>query len=108
MKTIERISLALFSSIILIICVILCLAIFGWIDIEYVGNILNLALTDVVTSKILLALSIIFILLAIKCIFFDSSAKEKEENKNGILLENEKWQAFNNKRDYRKFSKYSS
>ena len=88
MKTIERISLALFSSIILIISVILCLAIFGWIDIEYVGNVLNLAITDVITSKILLALSIIFILLAIKCIFFDSSAKEKEENRNGILLEN--------------------
>ena len=27
-------------------------------------------------------------MLAIKCIFFDSSAKEKEESKNGILLEN--------------------
>ena len=39
-------------------------------------------------SKIILAFSIIFILLAIKCIFFDSSAKEKEESKNGILLEN--------------------
>ena len=88
MKTIERISLAIFSSIILILSVILCLAIFGWLDLEFIGNILNIAVTDNVISKILLAFAIIFILLAIKCIFFDSSAKEKEENKNGILLEN--------------------
>ena len=88
MKTIERISLAIFSSIILILSVILCLAIFGWLDLEFIGDILNIAVTDNVISKILLAFAIIFILLAIKCIFFDSSAKEKEENKNGILLEN--------------------
>ena len=88
MKTIERISLALFSSIILIISVILCLAIFGWINLDFLGNVISTALTDNVVSKIILAFSIIFILLAIKCIFFDSSAKEKEESKNGILLEN--------------------
>ncbi len=88
MKTIERITLALFSSLILIISVILCLAIFGWINVDFIGDVLNAAIVDNITSKILLALSIIFILLAIRCIFFDSSAKEKEENKNGILLEN--------------------
>ena len=48
-----------------------------------------MALRNDITSKIILAFSIIFILLAIRCIFFDSSAKEKEEYKNGILLENE-------------------
>lgn len=88
MKTIERISLALFSSIILIISVILCLAIFGWIDIDFIGDVIRIAILDNITSKILLALSIIFILLAIRCIFFESSAKEKEEKRNGILLEN--------------------
>ena len=88
MKTIEKFSLALFSSLILIISVILCLAIFGWIDVEFIGNVINAAIVDNITSKIILALSIIFILLAIRCIFFDSSAKEKEEYRNGILLEN--------------------
>lgn len=88
MKTIERISLAIFSSIVLIISVILCLAIFGWIDLEFLGDIINVAITDNIISKVLLVFAIIFILLAIKCIFFDSNSKEKEENKNGILLEN--------------------
>ena len=88
MKTIEKISLVLFSSLMLIISVVLCLTIFGWVDLELLGNIIRVAVTDYITSKVLLGLSIIFILLAIRCIFFDSSSKEKEDYKNGILLEN--------------------
>ena len=72
----------------LIISVVLCLSIFGWLDFNFVTDALEVAITNSVTSNILLVLSIIFILLAIKCIFFDSSAKEREEYKKGILLEN--------------------
>lgn len=88
MKTIEKITLVLFSTLMLIISVLLCLSIFGWIDTGVIGDVVNIAITNTVTSNILLVLSIIFILLSIRCIFFDSSAKEKEEYKNGILLEN--------------------
>ena len=88
MKTLERIALALFSSLILILSVILCLAIFGWLDTDLLGNLFNIAVTDSITSKILLGLAILFILLAIKCIFFDSSSKDQVDYKNGILLEN--------------------
>ena len=88
MKPVEKISLVLFSSIILIISVILCLTIFGWVTTADVGEIIEIAITNNVTSKIILAISIICILLAIRCIFFDSSSSEKEEYKNGILLEN--------------------
>ena len=88
MKTIEKITLVLFSTLMLIISVILCLTIFGWIDTADIGNVLNIAISNNVSSNVILVLSIIFILLAIRCIFFDSSSKEKEEYKNGILLEN--------------------
>ena len=88
MKKIEKITLVLFSTLMLIISVIFCLAIFGWVDVSAITNVLNLAFTNNITSNIILVLSIIFILLAIRCIFFDSSSKEKEEYKNGILLEN--------------------
>ena len=88
MKTIEKITLVLFSTLMLVISVILCLAIFGWIDTTDIGNVINIAISNNVSSNVILALSIIFILLAIRCIFFDSSAKQKEEYKNGILLEN--------------------
>ena len=88
MKTIEKIALVLFSTLMLIISVILCLIIFGWIDAGFIGDVINTSIANNVTSNILLVLCIIFILLAIRCIFFDSSSKEKEEYKKGILLEN--------------------
>lgn len=88
MKTIEKITLVLFSSIILIMSVFACLIIFGWITVDTIADITLITTSDPITSKIILAISIIFILLAIKCIFFDSSSKEKEEYRNGILLEN--------------------
>ena len=88
MKIIEKMTLVLFSTLMLIISIIVCLAIFGWLDLNFIGNIINVAITDSITSKVLLSLSIVFILLAIRCIFFDSSSKENENYKNGILLEN--------------------
>ena len=88
MKKIEKLTLVLFSTLMLIISVILCLAIFGWLDINYIEGAIEAAIQNQVTSNIILVFSIIFILLAIRCIFFDSSSKEKEDYKNGILLEN--------------------
>ena len=41
------------------------------------------------SSKILLGLSILFILLSIKCIFFDSTSKEEIKERQGVLLQNE-------------------
>lgn len=88
MKILDRIGLALFSSIMLIISIIICLMIFGWLSIDLVHQLIVIAINDNVSSNIILALSIVFILLAIKCIFFDSSSKQEMDYKNGILLEN--------------------
>lgn len=88
MKRIEKISLILFSTLILIISVVLALTIFGWISVSTMADIVTAVITNQITANIVLVLSIIFILLAIRCIFFDSSAKEKQEYQNGILLEN--------------------
>ena len=88
MKILDKIGLALFSTLILILSIILCLMIFGWLDVEFVHEIVNRAIQDQVCSNILLGLSVIFILLSIKCIFFESSSKQETDYKNGILLEN--------------------
>lgn len=88
MKIIEKITLALFSTLMLIISIIFCLLVFGWLELEFMGEIITAAINDSVSSNIILGLSVIFILLAIRCIFFDSSSKQKNEYKNGILLEN--------------------
>ena len=89
MKFLERFALVVYSYIILIIAVILSLLIFNWIDFETVGNMVNALLTGAVTSKITLAICVIFMLLSIKCIFFDESSKEKLKDSQGILLKNE-------------------
>ena len=88
MKILDRIGLALFSSLILILSIITCLVIFGWLNVELVHSIIVNILQDEVVSNIILALSVMFILLAIKCIFFDSTSKQEMDYKNGILLEN--------------------
>lgn len=88
MKILDRIGLALFSSLMLIISIIVCLMIFGWLSVDLVHELVVTAINDNLSSNIMLGLSIVFILLAIKCIFFDSSSKQEMDYKNGILLEN--------------------
>ena len=77
MKILDRIGLALFSSLMLIISIIVCLMIFGWLSVDLVHQFVVMAINDSVSSNIMLGLSIAFILLAIKCIFFDSASKGK-------------------------------
>ncbi len=88
MKILDRIGLAIFSTIILIISIIVCLLIFGWLDLDFVHQVAEMILENEICTNTLLALSIIFILLAIKCIFFESSSDKEVDYKNGILLEN--------------------
>ncbi len=89
MKILEKITLIIYSNIMLILSIILCLLIFNWLDIDLVGNIVNSLIIGETSSKILLGLSILFILLSIKCIFFDSKSKEEIKERQGVLLQNE-------------------
>lgn len=41
------------------------------------------------SGRIVLGVSIVFILLSIKCIFFDNTSKEQIKERQGVLLENE-------------------
>ena len=89
MKILEKITLIIYSNIILILSIILCLLIFNWLDISLVENIINSLIIGETSSKILLGLSGVFILLSIKCIFFDSTSKEEIKERQGVLLQNE-------------------
>ena len=88
MKLLDKIGLALFSTLVLILAIVTCLMIFGWLDSDLVYNFIEAAVHGQVSSNILLVASMILILLAIKCIFFDSTSKQEVDYKNGILLEN--------------------
>ena len=89
MKFLERFALVVYSYIVLIIAVILSLLIFNWINFDTVSEMIRALLTGPVISKITLAISILFMLLSIKCIFFDERSKEKLKEAQGILLKNE-------------------
>ncbi len=89
MKILEKITLIIYSNIMLILSIILCLLIFGWLDISVMGDIITKVIRGETSSTVLLVMSVIFILLSIKCIFFDSTSKEQIKERQGILLENE-------------------
>lgn len=88
MRIIEKIALIIFSYIVLILSIIMCLLIFGWLDIGLVENFITNIKISSSLSAIALVVSVVAILLAIKCIFFDSTGKEIAKQREGILLEN--------------------
>ena len=92
MKILEKFALVIYSYIILILAVVMCFLVFNWIDIDSLNNIINEIIRGDISSKITLAVSAIFILLSIKCIFFDSDTEEKIKESQGILLKNENGQ----------------
>lgn len=73
----------------LILSIVLCLLVFGWLDIGLVGDMVRNAIQGEVTGNVILGISVVFILLSIKCIFFDSTSKEQIKERQGVLLENE-------------------
>lgn len=89
MKILDKFNLVLFSILVLIISLIICLLSFGWLDLSLALESIAFLATDTVANNISLGVSIILILLAIKSIFFNSYSKEKMQSKEGILLEND-------------------
>lgn len=92
MKFLERFTLIVYSFVILLLSVILSLLIFNWIDFDVVTEMAKALITGDLPSKIALGVSVVFILLSIKCIFFDENSKEKEKETQGVLLRNENGQ----------------
>ena len=72
MKILDRISLTIFSIIILIISLVTCFIISGWLEIPVVADLVEKVLSNEVGGPIALALAILLALLALKCIFLSS------------------------------------
>ena len=87
MKFIEKVSL--FSIIILVLSLLLCLLVFGWLEISNIYYVFKYLVSTPIATNITLGTAILLMLLAIKCIFFPAYNKEKETRTEGILLENE-------------------
>ncbi len=89
MKFLERFTLVIYSLIILILSIILSLLIFNWMKYSTFTDMLKALITGAVSSKIALGVCVVFILLSIKCIFFDEKSKEVIKEAQGIMLKNE-------------------
>lgn len=89
MKFIDKMILCVFSVIILLISIFSCFFIFGWTDVTDFYVIITKLLADKTSCNILLGLNVVFILAAIKGIFFESKTEEEKISNNGILLEND-------------------
>lgn len=87
MKILDKITLVLFSVIILIIAIIIDLLIFRFISFYEISMIYNSLLENNIAMNSVLAVSIICELLALKAIFFGGSSNKN--NIDGVLLENE-------------------
>jgi hypothetical protein len=89
MKFIEKVVLNIYSIIMLVLSIILCLLVFGWLDCSIIDDMLNRVLANPTGSNIVLGVSVAFIILSLICIFFDSSSKNDKDNKQGVLLQND-------------------
>ena len=88
MKVLDKINLILFSTVILILAICLCILCFEWISIDVVNGWLETAFNNQTVKYVILGVSIFFILLSVKSIFFNSFGKA-ESGKDGILLKND-------------------
>lgn len=89
MKILEKFVLILYSFLVLVISVVLCLVIFKIIDIETINNCIKYMLEDSTILITVLASSIVCILLSIRCLFFRKCKEIKKSDATDILLENE-------------------
>ena len=89
MKILEKFVLILYSFLILVISVVLCLVIFKIIDIETINNCIKYMLEDSTILITVLASSIVCILLSIRCLFFRKRKEIKKSDATDILLANE-------------------
>ena len=80
MKILEKLVLIVYSLLILIISSITCLLIFRVINIENINEWIELLLEDASLSIIALGVSIVCILLSIKCLFFRNRKQIKKSN----------------------------
>lgn len=86
MKFLEKLALIFFSLIISVLAIGLILIMLNVVEINMVTKAIALALSNDLSFKITLGVTIVALLLAIKCIFF--RAKPEYDSRGGVTLEN--------------------
>lgn len=89
MKLLDRIILVLFSMVILIVAIVMCLLLFDIVNFSVITNFYTQLVANKVATNVTIGISVLCILFAIKAIFFGSTSDNNKMNGNGVLLENE-------------------
>ncbi len=87
MKFFDKLGLAIFSLIVLVLSIVLCLIGFGVMDSTIFTVLIGKVLMFQSYTNVMIGVCIALMLLAIKCIFF-SGVDNAEESNEGILLQN--------------------
>lgn len=87
MKFLDKFILVIFSILMFVLAVVTSSIIFGWLELENLVPYIETGLITEPYSNIILGVSIVVILLALKAIFF--SGKDERATKDGVLMEND-------------------
>ena len=85
MKFLDKVSLVIFSIIIFVLSIAMCLIVFGWVDLNAAYSMLKDGLQNAVVSNSILGVSVLLMLLSVKAIFFYST----DAMEDGLKLKNE-------------------
>lgn len=88
MKFLDKLGLALFSALVLVIAIVLCLIGLGGMEPTIFSILISRVLISQTATNIMIGVCVFLILLAIRCLFFSDSDKKESDN-DGILLQNE-------------------
>lgn len=86
MKILDKITLVLFSVIILVISILIALLMFGWVKFSTITIFYGEIIANNIATNTLIVSSIVCALLALRAIFFNSNTGTSSE---GVLLEND-------------------
>lgn len=92
MKFLDKLGFVLFSMIVLILALSLCMMGFGWVDPNIYGILISKVLVSQNGTYIFIGVSIVITLLAIRCLFFSNAtfySGDYSNDDDGILLQNE-------------------
>lgn len=89
MKFLDKVGLTIFSMIVLIISVLLMLIGFNFVEPSFFSVLISKVLMYQQATYTMIGISVILILLSIKCLFFRGDSNDKRKaSEIGILLEN--------------------
>lgn len=88
MKFLDKLGLALFSTLVLIIAIVVCLIALGWMEPTIFSILVSKALISQTSTYVVIGVCVVLMLLAIRCLFF-SDLDKSEKRDDGILLQNE-------------------